>query len=154
MNKILLKLSFISVILLLLTIYSFADDKKKEVTKTEKSDEKRPVDDAGENKPKEDYPKGGDKIKDKEVNTTIKLSSIKKQFTIKRSGLHYPPYKCFIYHHSSGKETDIGTSNKVSFTFKINKSLLSIGDEILITNRLDSTGPLTKEIIHDVEIIK
>jgi len=72
MNKILLKLSFISIILLLLTSYSFADDKnKKEVTKTEKSDEKRPVDDAGENKPKEDYPKGGDKIKDKEVNTTI-----------------------------------------------------------------------------------
>jgi len=154
MNKTLLKLSFISVILLLFTSYSFADDKnKKEVTKTEKSDGGRPVDDAGEKKPKEDYPKGGDKIKDKEENATIKLSNIKNQFIIKRSELHYPPYRCFIY-HPSGKETDIGTSNKVSFTFKINKSLLSIGDEILITNRLDSTGPLTKEIIHDIEIIK
>lgn len=153
MNKTLLKLSSVSLILLLLSTNSFAEDeKKKDIAKTEKSDGKRPVDDADKKKPKEDNIKGGDKVKDKEVNATIKLSSIKNHYTIKRSGLHYPPYRCFIYRN--GKETDIGTSQETSFTFKVDKSLLNVGDEILITNRLDSVRPLPKEIIHDVEIVK
>ena len=86
------------------------------------------------------------------INKKIKLSSIKSHYTIQRSGLHYPPYRFFIYRNK--KETEIGTSQETSFTFKVDKSLLKVGDEILITNRLDSTDPLTKAIIHDVAIVK
>ena len=156
MNKTLLKLSSVSLILFLLTGNIFAnDEKKKEPTKTEKANEPRPVDDATKQKPKEDYPKGGDKVEDEEDNNvTVKLSTINKYYIIKRSGLHYPPYRCLVY-HKDGTQITIGTSKQKSFTFTIKKSLLKIGDEIIITSHLDTQGKsIKKKIIHDVEIIE
>ena len=151
MNKTLLKLSSVTLILLLLGTNSFAEDeKKKDITIIKKLDDGRTVDDAVAQTKEEDTIKGGDKLKDEEVNATIKLSSIKNNVSIERSGLNYPPYRCFIYRN--GKEIDIGTTQETSFTFTIDKSLLKVGDEILITNRLDSTGSISKKIIHDIEI--
>lgn len=116
----------------------------------------KPVDEALENKPKEDSIKGGDKLKDKYHDEKISLSSIKDNYKIERNDLNFPPYKCFIYHPNT-KTTEIGTSDASKIDFKIKKSLLKIGDIILVTNSLNVTNPnnpFGKFIVEEIEVVK
>ena len=150
MTPSLIKLSTLSIIILL-TNNIFANEETKKNPIIIKSSTK-PVDEADKLKPKKDKIKGGEKLKDKAVKHLIKLSDIKEHYQIKRSGLHFPPYRCFIY--SNGKEIEIGVINKKTIDFKIKQSLLKIGDIILVTNKLDiqSKSPIKKVIIEEIEV--
>ena len=144
MKKQILKLSMLGLMLLFLNTAYGIDENKK------------PVDEALEYTPKEDTIKGGDKLTDSYNDEKISLSNIDKNYIIERKDLNFPPYKCFIY-HLDGTETEIGTINDSKINFKIKKSLLSVGDIILVTNLLDVTdkkNPFKKFIIEEVEIVE
>ena len=154
MNKRLATLALTTLVLLFASNLSANDEKKKEITKLEIP--KKPVDEAQEDKPTKDTVKGGDKTKDKSSKPKkISLSTLKESYNIKRSNLHFPPYRCFIY-HENGTETEIGTSSDLSIDFNIKKSLLNIGDTIVVTNALDVhiKHPIKKVIIEQIEIVK
>ena len=116
----------------------------------------KPVDEALEHKPKEDSIKGGDKLKDKYHEAEISLSTIQDSYKLERSDLNFPPYKCFIYHPNK-KITEIGTSNVSKINFKIKKSLLKIGDIIVVTNSLNvihKDNPFGKFVIEAIQVVK
>ena len=90
------------------------------------------------------------------VGRQVPLASIKESYQISRKNLNFPPYRCFIY-HDDGNETEIGTNNESFIDFKINKSLLKVGDTIVVTNKLDfidDNHPIKKEIVEQIEILK
>lgn len=150
MKKKIVKLSTIGLILLF-THGTYATEKTNMDEK-----EKKPVDEALEHKPKEDTIKGGGKLKDKYHNTTVSLSSIENSYQIKRSDLHFPPYKCYIY-HSNTQTTKIGISKESEIKFEIDKSLLNIGDIIVVTNSLNvnnKNNPFGKFIVEEIEIVE
>ena len=161
MKKQVIKLSVVGLILLLsANIYA---SNEKEILEIKD----RPVDDAVKTvvkedtiqykyKLKEDTIKGGDKLKDHYYDIKISLKSIKGSYKINRKDLLFPPYRCFIY-HNGGKETEIGIIDKSSIYFEIKKSLLNVGDIILVTNKLDinsKNNPIKKMIIEEIEIKK
>jgi hypothetical protein len=157
MKKTILKLSLVS--FMLFGTNTFADtDKTKEMTEVDKKIKggTTTVDEALETKPINDGIKGGGKSKDKIHDINVSLASIKESYQISRKNLNFPPYRCFIY-HDDGNETEIGTSNEFFIDFKINKSLLKVGDTIVVTNKLDfidENHPIKKEIVEQIEILK
>ena len=157
MEKTVLKLSLVG--FMLIGVNTFADtDKTKEMTEIKKKIKggTTTIDEANENKPKENTIKGGGKSEDKLHDINISLASIKESYTISSEDLKLPPYRCFIY-HDDGSETEIGTSNKSSIDFKIKKSLLKVGDTIVVTNNIninDDDFPIKKEIVEQIEIVK
>ena len=150
MKKQVIKLSVVGLILLLsANIYA---SNEKEILEIKD----RPVDDAVKTVVKEDTIKGGDKLEDHYYDIKISLKSIKGSYKINRKDLLFPPYRCFIY-HNGGKETEIGIIDKSSIYFEIKKSLLNVGDIILVTNKLDinsKNNPIKKMIIEEIEIKK
>lgn len=150
MKKQVIKLSVVGLILLLsANIYA---SNEKEILEIKD----RPVDDAVKTVVKEDTIKGGDKLEDHYYDIKISLKSIKGSYKISRKDLLFPPYRCFIY-HNGGKETEIGIIDKSSIYFEIKKSLLNVGDIILVTNKLDidsKNNPIKKMIIEEIEIKK
>jgi len=150
MKKQAIKLSVVGLILLLsANIYA---SNEKEILEIKD----RPVDDAVKTVVKEDTIKGGDKLEDHYYDIKISLKSIKGSYKINRKDLLFPPYRCFIY-HNGGKETEIGIIDKSSIYFEIKKSLLNVGDIILVTNKLDinsKNNPIKKMIIEEIEIKK
>lgn len=155
MKKTILKLSLVGFIFI--GINTFAD-KTKEMTEITKkiTGGTTTVDDALEAKPIYDGTKGGGKSEDKVHDINISLASINESYQISRKDLHFPPYRCFIY-HDDGNETEIGTSNESFIDFKIKKSLLKIDDTIVVTNKLDfndDNHPIKKEIVEQIEILK
>lgn len=150
MKKQVIKLSVVGLILLLsANIYA---SNEKEILEIKD----RPVDDAVKTVVKEDTIKGGDKLEDHYYDIKISLKSIKGSYKISRKDLLFPPYRCFIY-HNGGKETEIGIIDKSSIYFEIKKSLLNVGDIILVTNKLDinsKNNPIKKMIIEEIEITK
>jgi hypothetical protein len=157
MKKTILKLSLVS--FMLFGTNTFADtDKTKKMTEVDKKIKggTTTVDEALETKPINDGIKGGGKSKDKIHDINVSLASIKESYQISRKNLNFPPYRCFIY-HDDGNETEIGTSNEFFIDFKINKSLLKVGDTIVVTNKLDfidENHPIKKEIVEQIEILK
>jgi len=157
MKETILKLTLVG--FMLLSINTFADtDKTKEIIDIDKKIKggTSPVDEALEKKPIDDTIKGGGKSKDKVHDINISLSNIKDSYLISRKNLNFPPYRCFIY-HDDGNETEIGTSNESFINFKIKKSLLKVGDTIVVTNKLDYIDddyPIKKEIVEQIEIVK
>jgi len=118
------------------------------------SDTKKPpvIDEAQQNKPKEDTIKGGDKIKDISNDKNISLANIKSVYTIKRKGLNFPPYKCYVY-HADKSSTQIGTIDKSVISFTIKKSQLAVGDTIIVENSEDTgDNKFPKFIIEWVEV--
>ena len=111
------------------------------------------IDDAYGKKPKTDTIKGGDGLKDEYKEKNISLSTLKSSYHIQRKDLLFPPYQCFIY-HTDGKQTEIGTSNSTTIDFTIDKSLLTVGDTIVVTNRLNAINPLGKFVIEEIAIKK
>jgi len=157
MKKTILKSSLVGFMLLGTNIFANTD-KTKELTEIEKKIKggTTTVDEAFEKKPIEDSTKGGGKSKDKVHDINISLASIKECYQISRKDLSFPPYRCFIY-HDDGNETEIGTSNESFIDFKIKKSLLQVGDTIVVTNNLDfndDNHPIKKEIVEQIEIVK
>jgi len=150
MNRQMVKLSIVGLIILLSSnIYASSEKEMLEV-------KDRPVDDAKEMLVKADTIKGGGKLKDHYHDIKISLKSIKESYQISRKDLLFPPYRCFIY-HDGGKETEIGTSNTSVINFKINKSLLSVGDTILLTNNQNSeneNNPIKKIVVEEILILK
>lgn len=142
-NKI-FKLSL--VFLFIGNIYASNETKNTEEVKN------RPVDDAIKTVVKEDSIKGGDKLKDSYHYEKVSLLSLDKVYQIKRDNLNFPPYKCFIY-DSKENQIEIGTVNDSKIDFKIQKSLLSVGDTIIVTNKLEvKSNPFGKFIIEEIEI--
>ena len=113
------------------------------------------IDDAHGKKDKEDTPKGGDGLKDEYRDKNISLSTLKSSYHIQRKDLLFPPYRCFIY-HADDKQTEISTSNSTTIDFTINKSLLTVGDIILVTNSIDveSINSVKKLVIEEISIRK
>ena len=149
MNKKIVKLS---ILVLLLTHATYATNENKNPTEVNE----KPVDEALEHKPKKDTIKGSDKLTDKYHEAEISLSSIKGNYKIERNDLNFPPYKCFIYHPNT-KITEIGTSNASKINFKIKKSLLKIGDIIVVTNSLNvihKDNPFGKFVIEAIQVVK
>ena len=113
-----------------------------------------PVDDAVKTVVKEDSIKGGDKLEDSYNDEKILLSTIDKVYQLKRDNLYFPPYRCFIY-HTNEKITKIGTINNSKIDFKIQKSLLSVGDIIVVTNNLVVKGnPFGQVVVEEIEILE
>ena len=164
MNRQIIKLSIAGLIFLLsANIYASNEKEMLEVKDRPIDDAKemievkdRPVDDAKEMLVKADTIKGGDASKDHYHEIKISLKSIKEGYQISRKDLLFPPYRCFIY-HDGGTETEIETSNTSVIDFKVNKSLLTGGDYILVTNALDvkdKNNPIKKFVIEEILILK
>lgn len=149
MKKNIVKLTLVSLILLFMgSVY--ASDEKKNIGEVESI----PVDDAIKTVVKEDTIKGGDKLKDSYHDEKISLLTIDKVYRIERDNLYFPPYRCFIY-HTNEKTTEIGTINDSKIAFEIKKSLLSVEDIIVVTNKLVVKGnPFGKFIVEEIEVLK
>ena len=150
------KIAIVLSLMALLTIDSFADESKtkKENLKIVEVKEK-PVDEALENSPKEDTIKGGGKVEDTYHYKEIFLSKIDKNYRIIRENLHFPPYRCFIYHSNNGSQEDIIkdiNSSKIDIT--IPKDKLKVGDRIFIINNLEANNIFKKFVVEEIEIIK
>ena len=147
MNKMLLNLTITSFMLLSTTLY--ADNKNTKAIDTKE----KPVDEALENKPKEDSVKGGEKKKDEpSPDKIIVLKDLEKNYNVSKKGLNLPPYRCFIY-HADKNSSEIGISNALAFSFTINKSQLVVGDTIVVTNNQDTDNKdIPKFIIEWVEV--
>jgi hypothetical protein len=149
MKKNIVKLSFLSLIFLF-TESIYASDEIKDIGEVKD----RPVDDAIKIVVKEDTIKGGDKLKDSYHDEKVSLSTIDKVYQIERDNLYFPPYRCLIY-HSNEKITEIGIMNDSKINFKIPKSLLSVGDIIVVTNKLVVRGnPFGQFLVEEIEILK
>jgi len=115
------------------------------------------VDEAQQNKPKEDSVKGAEKkeVKEDKLNDkNVSLSTIKDVYKIRRKGLNEPPYRCYIY-HADKSSSEIGVINSSTILFTINKSQLVVGDTIVVTNSEDTdNGDFPKFIIEWVEVKK
>ena len=149
MKKNIVKLSLLS--LMLLFVGSAYASEKKDIGEVKD----RPVDDAVKTVVKEDTIKGGGKLEDTyHDDKKILLSTVNKVYHVKRNNLHFPPYKCYIY-HTNKKITEIGTINDFKIDFKIKKSLLSVGDIIVVTNKLVVRGnPFGKLVIEEIKVLK
>ena len=144
MNKMIVKLSLLS-FMLFVTNNALASE-----------GDKKPVDEAMSIKVPKDTIKGGDKLEDDYKGTKVSLSSLEKVHEIKRENLHFPPYRCFVY-HSKDKQTEIGKMNDSTIEFKINKSLLSVGDIILVLNSQNvksKTNPFGKFIVEEILVVE
>jgi len=153
MKKTIFKLSLVSAVVLF-TGNLFADnDKMKEITETHAKIKPTIVDEAHEKLPKISPIKSGGESEDIANDANVSLSILKESYQISRKDLFFPPYRCFIY-TSKKKQIDIGISDKTTIDFKIDKSSLSVGDTIVVTNSLDNNSFFGKFIIEWIEIKK
>jgi hypothetical protein len=126
----------------------------KELEKTSKVKKPPIVDEAQQNRPKEDSTKGAEKKEDKLNDTNVSLSTIKDVYKISRKGLNKPPYRCYIY-HADKSSSEIGVINSSTILFTINKSQLVVGDTIVVTNSEDTDNKeFPKFIVEWIEVKK
>jgi len=121
---------------------------------------KKPVDEGQKSNPKEDKIKGSEKKDNKYQFKKVSLSKIIKDiYIVKREYLSHSPFTCLHYNGKTKKLTTLAKESNTahSFYFKVKKSILKVGDEIIIVNDVDAKKknmPLGKKIIIEIEIIK
>ncbi len=120
----------------------------------------KPVDEGQKNTPIEDKIKGSRKVNNKYQFKKVSLSKITKDnYIIKREHLSHSPFTCLHYNGKTKKLTILAKeSNRAhSIHFKVKKSILNVGDEIIVVNDVDAKKknmPLGKKIIIEIEIIE
>ena len=149
MKKLLLPALFIS------TIYLFAQTPVDEGHRLES----KPVDEGQKNTPVKDTIKGAKDINNSYEYQAKSLEKMKSIYTIKRKDITYAPFTLLHYNGKDGNITTLKVekSSVNSINFNVEKSILEVGDRILVINNKNSSNkyaPKGKEVIVEVEITK
>ena len=149
MKKILLPILFIS------TISIMANAPVDEGHKLEG----KPVDEGHKLVHQEDTTKGAKDINNSYQYQEKSLEKIKNTLTIRRKDITHAPFTLLYYNGKNGNIKTLKVEKKSinSINFTVKKSILKVGDRILVINNKKSDNkqaPKGKEVIIEVEIVK
>ena len=135
----------------LLSVYLSSDTIKITGTK--------PVDEGQKLVHQEDTIKGSEDINNSYEYHEKSLEKMKNTFTVRRKNISHPPFTLLKENGTDGKITTlkIEKSSLNSVNFSVKKSLLNVGDRVLVINNKKSDNedaPNGKEVIIEIEIIK
>ena len=119
----------------------------------------KPVDEGQKLVHQEDTIKGSEDINNSYEYHEKSFKTMKSTFTIRRKDISHAPFTLLHYDGKDGNITTlkIEKSNVNSVNFNIKKSILKVGDRVLVINNKKSDNedaPKGKEVIIEIEIIK
>jgi len=119
----------------------------------------KPVDEGQKLVHQEDTIKGSEDINNSYEYHEKSFKTMKSTFTIRRKDISHAPFTLLHYDGKDGNITTlkIEKSNVNSVNFNIKKSILKVGDRVLVINNKKSDNedaPNGKEVIIEIEIIK
>ena len=118
----------------------------------------KPVDEGQKLVHQEDTTKGAEDVNNSYEYQEKSLDKMKNHFTIRRKDINHAPFTLLHYNKDGNITTlKVEKKNRNSVNFNVKKSILKVGDRVLVINNKNSKNkhaPKGKEVIIEIEISK